>query len=344
LTSRDSAYAVDIGATKFVTSIVDANGKIVASHRHPTHGGRGFEDTMERVVRCLLDDLDEDGHSPEGIGVGVAAQVDRSGRVIFSPNMGWRDVPLAQALASATGHSVSVLNDVRAATLGEWKFGAGQGDQDLVCLFIGTGVGGGVVSAGRILEGDANSGGELGHLIVRSGGRRCHCPGTGCLEAYVGGWAIAERAREAVLADPVRGLALLQLAGAPERLSAATVSHAWRVGDPLAHQILDETVDALVAGLVGIANAFNPRKIVLGGGVVDALPHLVTTVTPRVRQGCLGSASARLEIQRAARGNDAALLGAGAVAMSAGHPMSSRLPPGGASDAPADGGPRENPH
>jgi glucokinase len=317
MTPGETAYAVDIGATKFVTAIVGEDGTIVASHRHPTHGNRGFPDTMERVVKCLLDDLHADGASPEGIGVGVAAQVDREGRVIFSPNMGWRDAPLGAEMANATGHAVSVLNDVRAATRGEWTFGAGQGEQDLVCLFIGTGVGGGVVSGGRILEGDANSGGELGHLVVRTGGRRCTCPGVGCLEAYVGGWAIAERARESAVADPKGGQALLHLAGGPEHITAATVSHAWRLGDPMAAKILEETVDALVAGLVGVANAFNPHKIVLGGGVVDALPHLVSTVAPRVRSTSLGSAAARLEIHRAARGSDAALLGAAAVALAA---------------------------
>ncbi|HTT26415.1 MAG TPA: ROK family protein [Thermoplasmata archaeon] len=327
MTAAASAYAIDIGATKFVTAIVDDAGTLLASHRHPTHGTRGFADTMERVATCVEDHLHAAGTAPEGIGVGVAAQVDRAGRVIFSPNMGWRDAPLGEVLGNATGHPVQVLNDVRAATIGEWKFGAGRGERDLVVLFIGTGVGGGVVTGGRLLEGDANSGGELGHLVVRAGGRRCHCPGSGCLEAYVGGWGIAERAQESVRADPRAGAALVQLAGAPEHVSAATVSHAWRVGDPLAHRILDETVDALVAGLVGIANALNPRRIVLGGGVVEALPHLVTTVTPRVRLACLGSAAARLEIHRAARGSDAALLGASWAAFAARGVLLAPAPP-----------------
>jgi glucokinase len=322
MTEHDCVYAVDIGATKFLTAIVNTEGEILASHRHPTHGNRGFPDTLERVVHCLLNDLKVSGIDPEGIGVGIAAQVDRRGRVIFSPNMGWRDAPFGEALGQATGHSVSVLNDVRAATLGEWTFGAGRGEPDMACLFIGTGVGGGVISGGHLLEGDANSAGELGHLIVRFGGRRCHCPGVGCLEAYVGGWAIAERAREAVQTDPAEGRAILQLGGTVESISAATVSHAWRLGDPLARTLIEETVDALVAGLVGIANAFNPRTIVLGGGVVEALPHLVTSVAPRVQQGCLGSAAARLQIHRASRGNDAALLGAGAVALGARRSLS----------------------
>jgi glucokinase len=245
----------------------------------------------------------------------VAGQVERETGVIrFAPNLGWRDVDLGSRLQKELGMHVVVTNDVRAATFGEWQHGAGQALDDMVCLFIGTGIGGGVVSGGRLLEGCRNSAGELGHMTIVPDGRDCHCPNRGCLEAYAGGWAIAKRAQEAAVANKDDGHRLVTLAGSVEQISAATVAQGYDVGDPLARRLVEETALYLAAGAVGIVNAFNPCLLVLGGGVIVGLPFMVTLIESTVRARALQAAVEGLRIVTAALGDKAGVVGAAAMA------------------------------
>ena len=204
-----------------------------------------------------------------------------------------------------------MLNDVQAATLGEHEFGAGRGVAELVCLFIGTGVGGGVIAGDRLLQGCGGSAAELGHVAVELEGEPCHCGSRGCLEAYVGGWAIIERARKLIAADPSGGAALLDLAGGDAgAVTAGVVAAAARRGNPGAREILLAAERALGVGAASIVNAFNPCLLVLGGGVVEAVPQLIQAAEAGVRTRALRAAAARMRIERAALGSDAGSLGA----------------------------------
>lgn len=141
-----------------------------------------------------------------------------------------------------------------------------------------------------------------------------HCPNSGCLEAYVGGWAIAERARELAKARPTDSGRLRELAGGIEKITAQTVTLAYRGGDPLARELLESTVEYLAAGLVSIVNAVNPRLLILGGGVIEGLPSLVPATEALVRQRALAAAVAPLQVIRAGLGQDAGVVGAAARA------------------------------
>jgi glucokinase len=240
--------------------------------------------------------------------------LDLTGNVLFSPNLKWKDVPLKKKLEKSLGLPVVVTNDVRAATIGEWHYGSGKGIEDLVVLFVGTGIGGGVISGGRVLIGCSNTGGELGHITIVNGGRKCHCPNNGCLEAYAGGWAIAERAQIAVKADPEKGKNLISMAGKVERISAATVSQVYKKGDPLAKMLIDETCQYLAAGAIGIINAFNPCLFIMGGGVIEGVPVLVQRVEKITKKLALGAAVKKLRFVRASLGDKAGIVGAAALA------------------------------
>ncbi len=307
---------VDLGGTKVLVALVNAAGEIVASYRHPTRAESGFGQIVQAIVESVNACLAKAGvEQAAALGVGVAGQVERhTGVVRFAPNLGWREVPLRAELEHRLSLPVAVLNDVRAATWGEWRHGAGRGVQDLVVLFVGTGVGGGVVSGGRVLEGCGNSAGELGHMTIVVDGRRCRCRNLGCLEAYAGGWAMADRAREAAEADGAAGRALVARAGGMEKITAATVTEAWREGDGLAARLVEETAGYLAAGIVAIVNAFNPCTLVLGGGVLEKVPEYVTRVEPLVRERALGAAVEPLRIVPAALGGSAGVIGAAAVA------------------------------
>jgi len=313
-TEKLLALGVDLGGTKVETALVDKNGKIISSHRYPTNREKGALRIIDDVVTCVEECLDKGKEDAQALGIGVAAQVDHSGVVLSSPNLGWQNVPLRAMLEEKLKLPVVVTNDVRAASWGEWHFGAGKEVDDFVVIFVGTGIGGGVVSGGRMLEGCSNTAGEIGHTTLIVEGRNCSCPNKGCLEAYAGGWAIAERAQEAVQANPEAGKALISLAGGVEKITAALVSQAYHDGDILSFQLVKETAQYLSAGLVSIVNAFNPCLLVVGGGVIDGLPELIKTAEPFIKKKALKVAAQNLKVVRAALGNEAGIVGAAALA------------------------------
>ena len=306
---------VDLGGTKVEMALVDEAGGVVASSRHETRSQEG----PDRVISAIADGARSlvfgAGRPVGAAGVGVAGQVEKdTGAVTFAPNLRWTDVPLRSVLEQALGMPVAVTNDVRAITIGEWRHGAGRGASDLVCLFVGTGVGGGVISGGHLVEGSTNAAGELGHVTIVADGRACTCRNRGCLEAYAGGWAIAERAQERVLGEPDAGRRLIALAGSAEKVTATTVTQAYNEGDTMAKQLVEETALYLAAGLTGLVNAFNPSLLILGGGVVRGIPDLVARAEPLVRARALEAALADLTIATAELGDKAGVIGAASLA------------------------------
>jgi len=315
------AIGVDLGGTKVKVALVDATGQILRSLKKPTDIKGGPERIIAEISQ-MVHTLKEEGpaSTPVGVGVGVAGQISAdTGIVQFSPNLVWRDVPLKEKLKGFLDLPVVVTNDVRAATWGEWLHGAGAEVDDLICLFIGTGIGGGVVSGGRVLTGASNTAGELGHMTIDLHGPVCTCGNRGCLEALAGGWAIARRAQQAIGDSPAAGAALLQAAGLKQPLqdadlTAETVTKAARAGDPLARLVVDEVTNALIAGGVALVNAFNPARLILGGGVMKGLPELPARLDEGIRRSALKVATADFEVVRAQLGNDAGVVGAASLA------------------------------
>ena len=304
---------VDLGGTKIQAAVVDADGRVVADQRTPTDVAGGPTKAVEDIARCVHacgSDLADIG----AVGVGVAGQVDTlTGTVRSAPNLQWTDFPLGERLEQALGVPVVIENDVRAITWGVWRHGAGRGIDDLLVIFVGTGVGGGIVSGGRLLTGDRGVAGEIGHVTLVAGGRPCTCGHLGCIEAYTGGWAIAARAREAIEADPGAGQAMLDAAGKGE-VTAVVVSQAAADGDPLASRLMDETGRYLGAAAVGLVHALNPRRIVLGGGVIDGNPGLVQVVSEVVHADAIPIFAEQLDVVKSEVGSRAGVIGAASLA------------------------------
>ena len=305
---------VDLGGTKVNVGLVDRGGRVLFSHKSLIHASKKPEKVLVDVHRAIDSCCSRAGQEAEAVGVGVAGQVDQRGVVRGSQNLGWQNVPIKRKLEKMVGLPVAVTNDVNAATLGEWRYGSGRGVDDLAVLFVGTGIGGGIITGGKLLTGCSNSGGELGHITVVYDGRQCHCPNRGCLEAYAGGWAIAELAQQAVRAAPKRGQRLVSLAGTVEEITAATVCRAYREGDMLAQRLVEETGRYLAAGVVSIVNAFNPCVMVLGGGVIEGIPELIQTVSDVVPAMALEASVEELKIVKASLGSDAGVIGAAVLA------------------------------
>lgn len=312
-----TSVGVDLGGTKIALALVDESGRILKASRVPTDVEGGASAVIEQIRKAAGAILNACDSAVIGIGVGVAGQIEAAtGLVHFAPNLDWHNVPLQFELNTALNLPVVITNDVRAITWGEWLFGAGKGCNDLICMFVGTGIGGGVVINGELVSGCSNTAGEIGHMTIDLRGPQCTCGNYGCMEALAGGWGIAYQARLAVSADPVAGAGLLQMAGGKlEGISARIVSLAYKEGDTLAKRLINQAEEALIAGMTSLVNAFNPCRLILGGGVIDGLPELVERLDRGVRLRALAAATGSLQVLPAKLGDDAGVVGAAALAM-----------------------------
>lgn len=306
------AIGIDIGGTKTAVAHIQENGTVLKKMIIPTNVTAGPNGIKNDVVHAIKDLKKDSKDLPVGIGVGIAGQVSsETGIVHFAPNLNWHHVPLKTDLEQIFNLPIAVINDVRAVTFGEWKFGAGKNCDDLVVIFVGTGIGGGIVSNGTLVKGTNNAAAELGHLTIDYRGERCTCGNQGCLEAIAGGWAIAKRAQEIVKSHPIEGKKILELAKG-EIISARTVINAADAGDLLAKKLLQEVAEALIAGTVSIVSALNPRRVIFGGGVISGAPWLVDVIGEGVKKKALKALSENLEIVPSQLGADAGVIGAGA--------------------------------
>lgn len=311
---------VDLGGTKLDVAIVDLSGKIIDRKLIKTKATAGANAVIQDIVEAVEELRKKNTHgSVVSVGVGIAGQIDKlTGSVRFAPNLHWYDVPLQTELNHALKLPVYVTNDVRAATWGEWQYGSGKGRSDILCVFVGTGVGGGVVSGGRMLLGYNNSAGEVGHMTIELNGPKCTCGNYGCFESLVGGWAIARRAREAVKNAPKAGKPLLATVNDnAEELSAKNVFQLARKDDPLAKSIVDAVSQDLVAGIAGLVNAFNPQIVIIGGGVINGYPEFLESIRLGVPKRALKNAVESLQIVEASLHADAGVIGAAAFARDA---------------------------
>ncbi len=302
------AVGVDLGATKVRVALVEAAGEVLSERVFPLGKARdpkGVADGISKGVLEVLDDAAVPLMAVQGVGIGCAGQISSDGRkVLFGPNLGWRDVPLADILEEEIGRAVVLENDVRAAALGEALMGAGRGCHDLICIFVGSGVGSGIITGGRLLRGAANLAGEVGHMKLDPEGPECSCGGRGCLEVYAGGSHVARRVKEALESGRRSSLAE---AG---EVHVRAVEEAARRGDPLAVEIWDQVVWSLGVGVANLVTIFNPATVIMGGGVVEASPVLIPHVRDAIRRWVTMLSGREVQVVKAQLGERAPAIGA----------------------------------
>jgi len=240
--------------------------------------------------------------------------VDLKGVMRFSPNIAWREFPLAERIAAAVGLPTLVDNDSNVAAWGEYRFGAGQGSGDMLLVTVGTGIGGGVVTGGKLLRGAHGFAAEIGHIIVEPGGRLCGCGNLGCWEQVASGRAIDRMGREAARDNP--SSLMVRLAGGdPDKVAGALVTEAAKQGDPAAVSILAEVGRRLGEGIAGLVNIFDPDLVVVGGGAIVA-EDLLLDPTRRAFEDAVEAPDHRpkVPIVAAILGNDAGAVGAADLA------------------------------
>jgi glucokinase len=306
---------IDLGGTNIKAALVNTEiGEITATRSTPTQGREGYEAVIARMA-LLVEEIIRTNHLTKdqvgGIGIGIPGAVDmENGRTIFLTNLpgNWRDIPVRDLLSNLTKLPVALINDARAMTLGEWKFGAGRG-VDTACYTLGTGIGGGLVINGKLHLGVDGQAGELGHMTVDVNGPRCGCGNRGCIEAFASGPAIAAMGMKAVVQG--RTTLIAEMSGGDlNSITPELVCDAARAGDAVASEIYDFVGMIIGAGVANIVIAVNPRRVVIGGGVAAAGDLILDPIRRSLREHLFLTDVEQVEVVPAQLGNNAGLIGA----------------------------------
>ncbi|GLZ44489.1 glucokinase [Actinomycetospora sp. NBRC 106375] len=305
---------VDVGGTKIAAGVVDEDGKLIASTRRETPA----TDT-HLVLEAIADGVRElaSHHEVVGVGIGAAGFVDAArAKVMFAPNLAWRDEDLRGELMGRLDLPVVVENDANAVAWSESRFGAGRDHDDLVAITIGTGVGGGIVTNGRLLRGGFGVAAEIGHITMVPYGRRCGCGLQGCWEQYGSGRALVGEAREIARHSPAFAAGLLAAAGGdPEAITGEMVTAAAQQGDVGALHCFDEIGRWIGLGLAQLAAVLDPSLFVIGGGVSAAGEVLRGRVEETFRANLTGRGHRPVaEVRLAEMGWEAGMVGAADLA------------------------------
>ena len=303
---------IDLGGTNIAVGVVNDRYEIVARRSVPT----GAERPAEEVIRDMGDAVEEalrqaglTAADCASMGVGSPGACDpQTGVVKRAYNLNWFDVPVCRMLHQRFGIPVRLGNDANCAALAEVVAGAAVGCQDMVLITLGTGVGSGIISRGKILSGLRGGAGEAGHMLLVLDGEPCTCGRRGCWEAYSSATALIRQARQAAAEHPES-----LLAGA-EEITGKTVFDAADRGDETANAVVDRFCDYLGAGVTNIVNALAPEVILIGGGISRQGERLLAPVRRYVEKNCFGGKDGAIPIIAAARlGNDAGIIGAAAL-------------------------------
>lgn len=305
---------IDVGGTKIAGGVVDERGRIVAEARRETPATD--VDATEAAIVDLVAELRRD-HEVSTVGVGAAGWVDAARSVVlFAPNLAWRDEQLGEELAEACGLRVIIENDANAAAWGEYRFGAGRGALDLICVTVGTGIGGGLVLGGSLYRGGFGIAAEFGHMQVVPDGITCPCGNVGCWEQYASGRALIRVAQGFATDRPDDARTLLGLGdGTPEGITGLHVTEAAQDDDPAALAAFAEVGRWLGQGMADLVAVLDPTCIVIGGGVSEAGELILEPARAAYEVAVTGRGHRPFaEVRVAEHANDAGLIGAADLA------------------------------
>lgn len=317
-TTKDCWVGFDLGGTKMLAQVYDPAFKSLGRDRRKTKGWSGEDEGLSRIIESIdaaLADADCSRDRLQGIGIGCPGPVDMDGGILLDPpNLGWSHIAIGKRLADEFGCEVSVLNDVDAGVYGEFRFGAAKEARCVVGIFPGTGIGGGCVYHGEILRGARTTCMEVGHIQVVPDGPLCGCGQRGCLEAVASRLAIAANCAKAAYrgeAPHLRDAAGTDLGS----IRSGALADAIEAGDDAVKLIIREAARTIGIALAGIIHVLGPDLVLLGGGLVEAMPDLfIQQVGKAARKRVMPALHDSFQIAASALGDDAAALGAAAWA------------------------------
>jgi glucokinase len=271
---REYLIGVDLGGTKVLVALINAKGRIVAEKKMPTEAEQGPEKVIARIaktIKAVIKEADIAAKEIIAVGVGAPGPLNpETGIILNAPNLpGWREIPLAKMLEKETDLPTFIENDVNAGTFGEYKLGAGRGVKDIVGIFVGTGVGGGLIVGGKLRSGYRHVAAEVGHIIILADGPTCGCGNKGCLEALASRTAIVRDIMTAIGAGRRSVIAELS-GGKAENVTSGVLLEAAKRRDALTLEVLGRAQYYLGILVANVVNFFDPEMVILGGGVVEA--------------------------------------------------------------------------
>ena len=308
---------IDLGGTFIKGGIVNENGEIIVCDKTPTEvekGDKGVAANIAKLAKSLLEKANIELSAVEGLGIGSPGMIDSAeGNVVYANNLGWENFRICDELSNLLGGiKVKIGNDANVAALGEVKFGAARNYNSAIMITLGTGVGGGIVIDGKLVEGNMGAGAELGHMVIVKDGEQCSCGRRGCFEAYSSATALIRDTKRAMEAHPD---SKLWECGSLEKVGGRTAFQYAKV-DVYAKEVIDSYIEHLACGLLNYANIFRPEVILLGGGVCAQGDNLIVPLQKLVdKEIYAGDKGPRVPILIAELENSAGLLGAAALLM-----------------------------
>ncbi len=307
------AIGVDLGGTKILAGLVNTEtGEVLASVKKKTQN-QGSENIMEKIIEVVEKTVIEAQiafSEISSIGIGAAGQVDRVKKVLISaPNLNCFNLDIGQALENQFKVPVFLGNDVEVATIGEIIFGNGIGFKNIVCIFVGTGVGSGIVCDGKIYGGRTGTAGEIGHIIVDSGGRPCGCGENGCLEAYASRTAIEKKITGAIKKGHSSVISEF-ISDNGSTIKSKHIKRALEFNDEVVFNAITEAAEYLSSGIASVINFYNPELIILGGGLIEAVDFFYDITIKKAHAKALAIPSAGVKITRTGLKDFSGIIGA----------------------------------
>lgn len=307
------SVGIDLGGTKILIALINKqNGEVLYHVKKKTKKDKGPKNIMKKMIEGIEELFEQSGISKDeisSIGVGAAGQIDRkNGILIGAPNLDCYDLNIKEILQKHFNLPVYLGNDVEIATIGEQKFGAGQGCDDFVCVFVGTGVGSAIVKDGKIITGATGTAGEIGHIIVDLNGRQCACGAHGCLEAYASRSAIERRIEGALKKG--RQSCILDYLETGKSITSSMIQKSIEQEDELVLQCVTEASEYLSGGIASIINFINPKLIILGGGLIEAVDFFYQKTIKKAKAKSLPVPAKHIEFKKAELGDFSGVIGA----------------------------------
>jgi glucokinase len=301
---------IDLGGTNIAAGLVDGSPAI--TKRGSVKTPRGAEEiaaAMADLVRSLCAEAGLNPKDAAGCGIGSPGAIDaKNGSVVFSNNLGFRNVPLAPMVSDKLGIPVRIGNDANAAALGEYHGGAGKGFDSMILVTLGTGVGGGIISQGKIYDGFNGMAGEVGHTVIVKDGELCTCGRKGCWESYASATGLIRLTKAAIERHP--DSLMVSIVSEMGKVSGRTAFLAARRGDAAGNAVVEEYCSYLACGAGNLINLFQPAVLCFGGGVSGEGDYLIERLQPLLGPECYDVGELKTSLRLAQLGNDAGIIGA----------------------------------
>jgi glucokinase len=321
---------IDLGGTKIEAAVFDADGKIIGRHRDKTEAWRPEGEVFERIVTVAAQAVTNakiDTKQVKTIGIGSPGPLDPdTGTIVETANLPFKNFPLGPKLSERFNNCPVILNnDVDAGTYGEFKAGAAQGVQFALGVFVGTGIGGGLIIDGKAYNGFNKNAAEIGHIVIKAGGAKCGCGNQGCMEAYASRTAIARDIKKAIKSGK-KTLAAKKM-NKEGIITSNDIKECYEAGDKVVKKIVDRATKYLGLGIGSLVNVLSPEVIVFGGGVVEALGEpFLQRIEKEIRKTAFAFSMKNVRIVRAQLGDDAGITGAALLAREAFTPKAVSAP------------------